>query len=71
MTNTNTQWKEESVSDFAATAETDKSYNSKPSKDLPAWKKQEKKSEESPQSKSGSKVEKEYDIVVAELENKK
>jgi hypothetical protein len=71
MANTKTEWKKESVSDFAATAETDKSYNSKPSKDLPVWKKEEKKSDEGSHSKSGSKVEEEYDIVVAGPENKK
>lgn len=71
MSNMNTQWKEESVSGFATTAETDKSYNSKPSKNLPVWKKEEKKNDEDSRPRSGSKVVEEYDIVVAEPENKK
>ncbi|KIL85148.1 hypothetical protein FAVG1_11577 [Fusarium avenaceum] len=71
MAGTKTQWKDESVSDFAATAETDKSYNSKSSKNLPVWKKEEKKNDDVSRARSGSKVVEEYDIVVAEPENKK
>jgi hypothetical protein len=58
------QWKKESVSDFVSTADTDKSYNSKPSKDLPVWKKDEKKPGENSWSQSGYKVQEEDDIVV-------
>jgi hypothetical protein len=70
MTDMKTEWKEESVSDFMASADTDKSFNSKPSKDLPLWKKDE-KSGESSKSKSSSKFQDKADIVVAKRENKK
>lgn len=70
MTDMKTQWKDESVSDFVASADTDKSYNSKPSKDLPVWK-DEKTSGESSKWKSGSKFQDKGDIVVAKRENEK
>ncbi|KAM0207640.1 hypothetical protein ACHAPA_006399 [Fusarium lateritium] len=63
------QWKKESVSDFVATADTDKSYNSKPANELPVWNKDDKSAGPS-QSQSGSKIPQEKEIVV-EFKDKK
>ncbi|KAM0347294.1 hypothetical protein ACHAPU_004813 [Fusarium lateritium] len=50
MSNMDSQWQEEAVASFVANADSGKTFNSKPSKDLPVWKKEEKKASEPSQS---------------------